>query len=403
MNTLQQAMMETVFILLGFSGDDPNFIAWSQWVQQNLRESAPRIFLAGWFGLSDEEKKDLQTRNVVVIDLAWHSKASLWPQHLRYKYALDWILSSLEAGRPYDVTNWPTHAVIGSREPPAHLLPVEVVDSDKPKEEPWPDRVLIEADTNEDSVLQTLKAWRHNRKIYPGWLMAPLEVRSSIAAITRAWEPYILQALSNLAESERLCAIRELIWRHEITLEPFSSDLESAASDALDLIDCEAGTVNGVANCHINWMETRDAYREVALALITVARFQLDECKFSQRITIAGQFIGDNPDVAHRITHERCLWAVWSLDFEELDDLLSNWKTENSDQVWKLRKAALLHEAGRDDEAKGLIGDAMTEVRRFPLMTEVSQVLHGRGGACGRRLTTRIARKYLTDGTIWHR
>ena len=49
-NTVQQAMMETVFLLIGFSGDDPNFLNWSGWVRDNLGASAPKIYLAGWLG-----------------------------------------------------------------------------------------------------------------------------------------------------------------------------------------------------------------------------------------------------------------------------------------------------------------------------------------------------------------
>ena len=47
-NTVQQSMMETVVVLLGFSGDDPNFLHWSGWVRDNLRQAAPKIYLAGW-------------------------------------------------------------------------------------------------------------------------------------------------------------------------------------------------------------------------------------------------------------------------------------------------------------------------------------------------------------------
>ena len=35
-NTVRQAMMETVLCLIGFSGDDPNFLHWSGWVRDNL-------------------------------------------------------------------------------------------------------------------------------------------------------------------------------------------------------------------------------------------------------------------------------------------------------------------------------------------------------------------------------
>ena len=46
-NTVQQAMMETVFCLIGFSGNDPNFLHWSGWVRDNLGASAPKIYLGG--------------------------------------------------------------------------------------------------------------------------------------------------------------------------------------------------------------------------------------------------------------------------------------------------------------------------------------------------------------------
>lgn len=37
---VQQSMMETVFLLVGFSGDDPNFLHWSGWVRDNLGGAA---------------------------------------------------------------------------------------------------------------------------------------------------------------------------------------------------------------------------------------------------------------------------------------------------------------------------------------------------------------------------
>ena len=99
-NTVQQAMMETVFLLVGFSGSDPNFVKWSTWVQDNLGESAPRIYIAGWLELSDDQRDCLQARNVFAIDLVQHPKAAHWPEHLHHRYATDWILRSLEGGRP---------------------------------------------------------------------------------------------------------------------------------------------------------------------------------------------------------------------------------------------------------------------------------------------------------------
>jgi hypothetical protein len=95
-NTVQQAMMETVFLMIGFSGDDPNFLRWSGWVRDNLGDSAPKVYLAGWLDLSAHRRRMLEARNVVPIDLASHPRAVSWPEHLRHQYAAEWLLHSLE-------------------------------------------------------------------------------------------------------------------------------------------------------------------------------------------------------------------------------------------------------------------------------------------------------------------
>ena len=364
-NTVQQAMMETVFLLVGFSGSDPNFVKWSTWVQDNLGESAPRIYIAGWLELSDDQRDCLQARNVFAIDLAQHPKAAHWPEHLHHRYATDWILRSLEGGRPYDVANWPTPPTQTLTEPPAHLRPVDVVTSDNPIEEPWSPKTPGAPLSIEDSTRELLTIWTKNRGLYPGWLVAPLEVREPLISRTRTWQPTILQIQNSLPTIERLDAIRDLVWRHETTLEPITSELESAAQDVLSSIS-NGQPNNGIVESH-NVSQIREAWREVALSLVTLARHRLDEGMFTRQIEIATQFLDDNSDVGHRLHHERCLWSAWSLDFEALDSLLTDWKTENCDPIWMLRKAALLSEAGRDEDAIKLTEQAIADIRRFPV------------------------------------
>ena len=362
-NTVQQAMMETVFCLVGFSGKDPNFLEWSRWVNENLGDSAPRIYIAGWLELSAEDRKQMQSNNVIAIDLAQHPKAAQWPTHLCHIYATDWILHSLESGRPYDVSDWPTPPTQSPAEPPDHLKPVEVVTSENPIEEQWSPRATGDSRSIEESTSELLTIWKRNRSLYPGWLVAPLEVRDSLISKTRAWQPDLLQVLNSLSIAERLEAIGELVWRHEITLEPLSSELESAAQDAISAINIT--TENGKVESQNVSSQTREVWREIALTLATDARHQLDEDLFNRRIETAMQFLDDNTDVGHRIHYERCLWSAWSLDFEALNSLLGAWNTENCDPMWMLRKAALLSEVGRDEEAVNLTEQAIVDIRHF--------------------------------------
>ena len=364
-NTVQQAMMETVFCLIGFSGKDPNFLEWSRWVNENLGDSAPRIYIVGWLELSTEERKQLQS-NVITIDIAQHPKAAEWPKHLRHKYATDWILYSLEFGRPYDVSDWPTPPTQGTTEPRDHIKPIEMVTSENPIEEPWSPRTAGDSQSIEESTSKLLTIWKKNRSLYPGWLVAPLEVRRSLISRTHEWQFYILQVLNSLSIKERLDAIGELVWRHEVTLEPISSELASAAQDAISSISVDQAK-KGKVESHDESPQVRESCREIALALVTDARHKLDEGLFKHRIEMATQFLDDNLDVAHRIYHERCLWSAWVLDFKTLDGLLGAWNTENCDPLWMLRKAALLSEVGRDEDAVKLTEQAIADIRRFPV------------------------------------
>ena len=135
-NTVQQAMMETVFLLIGFSGDDPNFLNWSGWVRDNLGPSAPKIYLAGWLKLSTHRRHMLEIYNVVPIDLAQHPKADQWPETLRHQYATDWLLHTLELGRPYNITSWPTPSNQQENQIRDILQPVSKQGAEEPEPEP---------------------------------------------------------------------------------------------------------------------------------------------------------------------------------------------------------------------------------------------------------------------------
>ena len=375
-NTVQQSMMETEFCLIGFSGDDPNFLEWSGWVRDNLGKSAPKIYLAGWLDLSPNRRRMLEDLSVVPIDLAHHPKGRKWPEHLRHQYATEWIIHTLEQERPYDVSEWPKPPSRQRSSVREELQPVEKVVSDVPKDEPEPGTdksgnvsVIYTSSRGEERgsektlVQRTLNIWKHNRKIYPGWLVAPSDVRFRLSWHTEIWEKYILRVISKYEPIERLNAIRELIWRREIVLDSINSDLEELAHKTLDEINCQDRTINDVSDTNIEWGEVREVWRNVALALVTAARLRFDRDLFEQRLEDLEPFRQDHPDIDQRMHHEQCLWAIYLLDFETLGNLLDTWQTEGCDPVWMLRKAALLIETNQNDDAVQLLNHAFSAIR----------------------------------------
>ncbi|PKM51704.1 MAG: hypothetical protein CVV02_05420 [Firmicutes bacterium HGW-Firmicutes-7] len=99
-NTVQQSMLETQLCLLGFSGDDPNFLNWLGWLRDNMGVNCPSIYLCGLFnGMSMSEKSTLESQNIVVIDLTYFvSNDSLNPH-------IDGILGFFNAIESYSKKN----------------------------------------------------------------------------------------------------------------------------------------------------------------------------------------------------------------------------------------------------------------------------------------------------------
>ena len=72
-----------------------------------------------------------------------------------------------------------------------------------------------------------------------GWCSQDGEGRQGVQRRTSSWEEQILGVLENLDPLDRLKAIREVMWRKEILLEPITPAMESAAEGTLAALDCE--------------------------------------------------------------------------------------------------------------------------------------------------------------------
>ena len=107
-NLVQQSMMENIFCLIGFSGVDPNFLAWSGWVRDNLGGHTPRIYLCGVLDLRQSEKKVLYGRGVIPIDLSeLFDPSSALSKSQKNQVGLNWLFDNLFAGQPPEEMQWP--------------------------------------------------------------------------------------------------------------------------------------------------------------------------------------------------------------------------------------------------------------------------------------------------------
>ena len=265
---------------------------------------------------------------------------------------------------PYNICDWP----VGPREKVEasnpQLEPIQRIVSELPRTEHTPE--LEPGGTLKDGapgVRDTLAIWKHNRKLYPGWLILPASKQQRMNSCTDGWTPHILRALTEMGALDQLSAIFECVWRKGLQLEPPSVELVEAAINVLKMVDCGNRTVEGATQPNADWGKLRAEWVGVAMALATDARHEFDRVEFDRWMGEVSTFVDDDADVKHFIAYEHCLWAASELNYGNLHGRLADWSARGSDPVWAMRKAALLFEAGLKEDAEGHVREALASIR----------------------------------------
>ena len=105
-NTVLQSLIETPLVLVGFSGDDPNFLEWLGWIRDELGEYHSLIYLAGLLSLTNVDRALLARRGITPIDLSPVSRYTTSDGN-RHAATLEWFLRSLQNMESPRPERWP--------------------------------------------------------------------------------------------------------------------------------------------------------------------------------------------------------------------------------------------------------------------------------------------------------
>ena len=105
-STVRQSLIENTFVLVGFSGDDPNFLLWTGWIRDELGSNHSPIYLVSPLPLSNVQRSLLSKRGVKPIDLSPLFSSTNRPDGI-HASAVEWFLRSLLAARPQRSEAWP--------------------------------------------------------------------------------------------------------------------------------------------------------------------------------------------------------------------------------------------------------------------------------------------------------
>jgi hypothetical protein len=239
-NTVQQSLLENTLCLIGFSGNDPNFQKWIGWIRDNLgKENSPKIFLIGILPLSVGQKKLLEDRNIVPIDLSCFSDK-------HYNALNNFVDKINEYGKKDDKLEW---------------------GEDKKNED------------NND-LNKITEHWKSIRESYPNWLILPNDKRTRLQMDTEHRLYIILRDIQKQNDQITIEFMYELNWRLEKYLMPIYNEWINMYEGTVNQYnpfpnDIQIDNVNAITpnnNTTINWEVISKYWIELQISLLRFYR-----------------------------------------------------------------------------------------------------------------------------------
>ena len=339
-NTFRQSLIVNALILLGFSGDDPNFQKWTRWIQHHFGNRNHPIYMISSSHLQDVERSYLIDRGVTPIDLSLVSNAAESSSESHAK-RLESFLHKLLNDRPARPERWPRSVSSTS---------------------------LLAND--ESSALDVLHRWRSERKKYPGWMVPTDDIRRELFADLNQNYGRILKSIVEWTPVERALVFREILWRFDISMLPLESTLidplDAVMRTLLPILHGDAPIEQSMrfgAMLEVSCLEVLEAWMEIAFALIRDAREACDSERWNEIREMLESITSDQSFFVDRYKYEQALWYMWNLERDRTRELLETWHPSIHSSQATMWKAGLLAELEQWEEAYSLLCSLLSTIR----------------------------------------
>jgi hypothetical protein len=282
-NFARQVFIENELCLVGFSGDDPNFLQWAGWVRDHLGGSARRIYLVGNLRLERATRKYLEAHNITPIDLAPLVKDMT--QERQHTAATQIFIDELRKAKPPLRHEW--------KLTPGNQFPLARAGAGAYQ------RVHRDYPFTADLLRQAIPLFKVDRENYPGWLVCPVRYRQSLQHAGDAHWLLRKPVLDLLEPALRAAAVFEILWRHTTAFAPIDLQLAAALTELVDARPPEV---------------TAEVHLEFALALMRVARVSYDDDGFKRWGAVIEGETTPNSLTRQEVEYQWCLRARDRMD-----------------------------------------------------------------------------------------
>lgn len=317
-NLAQQALLENELCLLGFSGEDPNFLKWAGWVRDQLGTSARPIRLIGVLNIAPSRRRLFEARNISPVDL--FPLVQHLPNNDQHRHASKILLDYLWQARPSANVEWQ-----------------------------WLNEKELESPSSSEidaKVSHLTHVWRVDREKHPGWLVTPFHDRYIKRFGIHDSHHVILNELPKTSPTIRAIFIFEAVWRWCTLFWSLPLPLEEIAEQVLKSDE--------------DSVLPQDHRVFLHMTLLRSARHRRDWTAFEIRLERLKSLNTEEARAAH--AYEGCLRARDVIDYQHISENVH--LVDGQDAVWGLRRAALLSEILETQTASKTVQATFEEIRR---------------------------------------
>lgn len=313
-STIRQSLIENVFCLLGFSGDDPNFRKWSGWIRDNLKERSLTIYLVLYERGTGDQYILGENIKPIYLNEVYHCDD--------YRKCIEAFLKELnEKCNPSN--------------------------SDETSENVWPKKELSGLTFDSKITLKDLRRLlQENRVSYPGWIVIPNSDRKNIQYILDRVSDRIINTKAYSHNIFDICY--EFAWLSNKNCEPLSGNMCKKLTQILDKAP------KGIRS-----------EKEAQYIMLTILRTyrMIGDQEAWERLYLHLTFLQLKPDCDNYFKFECISHSIDSLKFKEAERQIKLWEVQAVDTEWALRKASLLTVFGMTKEATDLLLESLKDCR----------------------------------------
>ncbi|WP_454837864.1 SIR2 family NAD-dependent protein deacylase [Pseudomonas mohnii] len=330
-NLVRQSILENIFCLIGFSGDDPNFLHWIGWVRDVLDQHALPIYLFLGSAPTLGQQRLLEARRVTPVVLPMLDGVEESDYAARYSELIRILKEPINA----DQKSW----------------------GEFTNNVTLPTGSSITNDEKLDYVLRSYLGLRKARSSYPAWFVAPRDVRRKFSSTVSRISGYLYSKelqdhIVQVAPHVGVAIMADYAWHNEVLLQCFDDGLADFSIKLLSVTEGASYQESVSEQKDLNGFSIKsqfsfnERWKEVAVSLVRWARQELRQDEYESLCKKLSFKFPSDLHLKDELVYEDVLLALYKGDRDVAQSILMNWEIRSPDGYMYVRKGMLLGEVG---------------------------------------------------------